>query len=78
MAVLSFFPGPAFDIDATQAMGEAFDRACHSLHDLGQPDVVREIIAKRIIDAARDGERDPNELCVHALKTLGFSNRYIA
>jgi hypothetical protein len=27
--VLPFFQ--AFDHDATQAMGEAFDRACHSL-----------------------------------------------
>jgi hypothetical protein len=78
MAVLPFFLGPAFNIDATHAMGEAFDRACHSLHDLGQPDIVREIIAKRIIDAARDGERDPNELSAQALKALGFSNRYIA
>jgi hypothetical protein len=40
-------------------MGKAFDRACHSLHDIGQPDLVREIIAKRIIEVARDGERDP-------------------
>jgi hypothetical protein len=47
----------AFDDDATQAMGEAFDRACHSLHDNGQPDLVRQIIAKRIIEMARKGER---------------------
>ena len=56
-------------------MGKAFDRACHSLHDIGQPDlVVREIIAKRIIEVARDGERDPDELCVRAVKALGFSS----
>jgi hypothetical protein len=27
-------------------MGEAFDRACHSLHDNGQPDLVRQIISQ--------------------------------
>jgi hypothetical protein len=35
--VLSFFQGAAFDDDATQVMGKAFDRACQSLHDNGQP-----------------------------------------
>ena len=53
-------------------MGEAFDRACY-LHDLGQPDLIREIIARRIIEVACDGERDPNELCAQALKALGLS-----
>jgi hypothetical protein len=72
--LLPFFPSAAFDHNATRAMGKAFDRACHSLHDIGQPDVVREIIAKRIIEVARDGERDPDELCVRAVKALGFSS----
>jgi hypothetical protein len=76
--VLPFFRGAAFDTDATRVMGEAFDHACHFLHDVGQPDLVREIIAKRIIEAARNGERDPDELCARALKALGFSNRQIA
>jgi len=66
--VLPFFQGAAFDHDATQAMGEASDRACQSLHDNGQPDLVRQIIAKRIIEEARKGERDPNELCARALQ----------
>jgi hypothetical protein len=76
--IFPFFRGAAFDQDATQIMGEAFDRACHSLHDIGQPALVREIIAKRVIEVARDGERDPDELCARALKALGFSDRQIA
>src|SRR5512133_4237182 len=32
--------------------------------------LVREIIAKRIVEVARDGERDPDELCARALKAL--------
>jgi hypothetical protein len=39
-------------------MGEAFDDACKELHDTGQPPIVYEVIAKRIIDAAKNGERD--------------------
>jgi hypothetical protein len=69
-----FVPSAAFDHNATRARGKAFDRACHSLHDIGQPGLVREIIAKRIVEVARDGERDPDELCVRALKALGFSS----
>ena len=48
--LLPFFQNAAFDHNATRAMGKAFDRACHSLHDIGQPDLVREIIANEIKD----------------------------
>ena len=76
--VLPFFQGAASDDDATQVMGKAFDRACQSLHDNGQPDLVRQIIAKRIIEVARKGERDLDELCARALQPLGFRIGQIA
>ena len=36
-------------------MGEAFDSACKELHDQGQPTIVYEVIAKRIIEADLKG-----------------------
>jgi hypothetical protein len=42
--------GAVFDDSVTQIMGEAFDDACKELHDTGQPPIVYEVIAKRIID----------------------------
>jgi hypothetical protein len=48
-------------------MSEAFEAACEVLDDAGSPEVVREIIAGRIIAAARFGERDPVCLRVAAL-----------
>jgi hypothetical protein len=54
-------------------MGEAFDRACRSLHDFGHLDSVKKIIAIRIIEVARDGERDPDRLCERAIQALDFS-----
>ena len=33
-----------------------FDAACKELHDTRQPRIVQEVMAKRIIDAARTGE----------------------
>jgi hypothetical protein len=42
-----------------------------SLHDKGQPAVVYEITAKRIIEAAKKGERDPIRLRDAGLAALG-------
>jgi len=65
-------PGIAFDDLATKAMGEAFDAACKELHDSGQPQIVYEVIAKRIIDAAKRGERDIARLRDAGLSALGL------
>ena len=62
-----------FGPNATHAMGAAFDKACRSLHDTGQPGIVKEIIAKRIITLAREGDNDPDHLCETTWKALGFS-----
>jgi hypothetical protein len=59
---------------ATSAMGEAFDRACKSLRNFGSAWTVREIIAKRIIDAAKNDERDPARLHQQALIPFGIED----
>ena len=66
-----------FDDEATRLMGEAFDAACKGLHDTGQPALVREIIAKRIIEAAKKGERDPVRLRDAGLAALGYDREAI-
>ena len=62
----------AFDDTATSAMGEAFDQACKSLQNLGS--AVPEIIANRIIAAAKNGERDPARLHAQALIPFGIED----
>jgi hypothetical protein len=59
-----------FDDATTRLMGEAFDEVCKSLRDKGQPEVVYEVIARRIIEAAKKGERDPQRL--RAAGTIGL------
>jgi hypothetical protein len=66
-----------FDDEATRLIGEAFDAVCKDLHDTGQPVLVREIIAKRIIKAATKGERDPARLRKAGLAALGYDREVI-
>jgi len=60
-----------FDDKATMAMGAAFDEACGSLRRFARYKKVRELIAKRIIEAAKTGELDPIRL--HSQAILEFS-----
>ena len=69
----AFFIDTAFTPEVTHIMGDAFERATKSLHDRGQPAVVQEIIAKRIIYLAGLGERDPQKIATEALESLGIS-----
>ncbi len=70
-SILPFVPRGVFDDATTRIMGEAFDAACKELHDTGQPPVVQEVMAKRIVAAARSGERDVTRLRNAALAALG-------
>jgi hypothetical protein len=67
MSIQSFVKPGAFEPEAIALMSEAFDAACQELQDTGQPQIVLEIIAQRIIAAARLGERDPVRLRKAAL-----------
>jgi hypothetical protein len=69
MLCRSFIEPGAFGPEALVAMSEALEAACKELRGAGQPNVVREIVARRIIVAARFGERDPVRLREAALKT---------
>jgi hypothetical protein len=51
-------------------MSDAFDAACQELRDTGQPEVVLDVIAERIIKAAMTGELDPVRLREAALVGL--------
>ena len=59
-----------FDEATLAAMIVAYDQACRSLQFSGLTPIVREMIGKRIIEAAKQGERDPKILHQQALKTL--------
>ena len=75
LSVLRFIPIGVFDDATVRDIGRAFDLACKQLNDSGQPDVVHEVMIKRIIAAARRGERDVKRLRDAGLTGLRTSNR---
>jgi hypothetical protein len=68
----SLFKDAPFEPEVIAVLNEAFDKACKALHDTGQPDIIKEILASRIIAAARKGGRDPAKLCEDALASFGI------
>jgi hypothetical protein len=69
---LSLLPdGPVFDPEAIHAMSTAFDAVCIAL---GLPDASRrdrDVIATRIIELARRGERSADQLRDRVLREAG-------
>jgi hypothetical protein len=72
-SIIPFLRHNVFDAETTKVMGEAYDAACGELGNGGAPALVKEVIAKRIIEAAKKGERDPQRLCARALDALGMN-----
>ena len=73
--IIPFLETNSFDPEIVHVMGEAYDAARKALHDRGQPAVVQEILARRIIEIAKNGERDPTQLCERALIAFGIDRR---
>jgi hypothetical protein len=71
MPIRPFVEPGAFDPAAIAAMSEVLETAFKKLGDVDQPEVVREIIAGRIIAVAKLGERDPARLLEAALRGRG-------
>jgi hypothetical protein len=62
----------SFDPETAATLGAAYDEAVARLLD--QPDVVLEIIAKRLVALAARGDRNVHKLCDEALIAEGFLN----
>ncbi len=64
------FQGLSLDPAEMIAVNEAYDLACRTLQNVGQLEVDREIVARRILQAVKTGERNANELCERAIHGL--------
>ena len=61
---------PAFGPSEIAVLVVAFEDALNQLHMTNRADDITNIVAKRIIDLAREGERDPARLTEGTLKSL--------
>ena len=68
--ILSFIAEGVFDDATLRVMSLAFDAASKELQDDGQPLIVQEVMALRIIAAVRRGERNVTRLRDIALAAL--------
>jgi hypothetical protein len=68
MPIRRFLDGQPFDLETIRLMGLAFEMALAALRPTPDyADPLREVIARKIIELAKAGERDPERLCEGAL-----------
>jgi hypothetical protein len=63
MPITPYLDGQKFDAETTRLMGLAFEMARVALGLSYRDESAKEIVAKRIIELAKAGERNPNALC---------------
>ena len=68
MPIAPFIDGMSFDPETRRVLGVAFEMTCAALHLSDRGDRANEIIARRIIEFAKTGERNPDLVCDGVLK----------
>ena len=68
MPITPFLDDTKFDPEAKRVLGVAFEMARVALRLADRGDLANEIIAKRTIELAKAGERNPDLLCEGVLK----------
>ena len=74
-SIAEFVGNTIYDPEAVRAMSLAYEAALQRLQDRGQPAIVREVIARRIMEVAALGERQPERRCATVLSELGVASR---
>ena len=70
MSIRLYLDGRYFDLETRRIMGIAFEITRAALRVSNQDDLAPEVIAEKIIELAKAGERDPDRLCDRALAFL--------
>jgi hypothetical protein len=71
MPITLFLNGEHFDPESKRVMGVAFESARAALRVSDTVDPVLPLVANKIIELARAGERNADLLCERALSDLG-------
>jgi hypothetical protein len=71
VAIYRLLREASFGPDETASMSEAYETALKRLGLIDRTDPVTELVAAKIIEIARGGERSAIRICDQALKELG-------
>lgn len=71
MAIYRLFQEGKFGPDDIERMSKAYEAAFELLHIPSRTEPLSEVIAAKIIQVYRTGERDPPRLCARAIRELG-------
>jgi hypothetical protein len=70
MPIYALLQDCTFEADTVAAMAAAFEKACYSLGLAERTDPLRDLVARKVIEIAETGERDPERLCELTLEAL--------
>jgi hypothetical protein len=73
MPIRQYLDGHQFDAEVVRVLGLAFELTRTALRPVDRDDLANELIAKKIIELAQRGERDPERLCDRVLADLRAS-----
>ena len=63
MPIRSHLNGQRFDPETMRLMGLAYEMTLISLRLVDRGDIANNVVAQKIIELAKSGERDPERLC---------------
>jgi hypothetical protein len=66
----------SFGPDEITCMAAGYECALRELGLADRQDPITEVIAKKIIELSRDGERDPKQMCAKAIRELGLPKHH--
>jgi hypothetical protein len=70
MAIDRLLQNAAFGPEDIERLSAAYEEALHLLQLSDRTDPITQIVAERIIEAAKTGVREPSQLCQLAIKDL--------
>jgi hypothetical protein len=70
MPIRQFIGDASFEPQTVIGMTTAFNQALGALQLVDRTDPIAEMVARKIIEIARRGERDPKRICPLAMESL--------
>ena len=72
MAIYRLLQDAPFTLEEVARIAAAYEGALQLLRLTDRDDPVTQIVAKKIIEVAQSGVKDPPHMCARALKELGI------